>query len=81
MRTYKKLKGQSYEAESADYYFLLSYVTPVAVVEKSSGKAFRTEQYWSRTTSGHISGWRRAQSYEPERPSQEWFDTTFLHAT
>ena len=81
MRAYKKLKGQSYEAESTDYYFLLSYNTPVAVVEKSSGKAFKTERRWSNTTSKHIGGWERVRSYEPDRPSQEWFDTTFLRAT
>mgnify|MGYP001601849872 CR=1 FL=1 len=81
MRTYKKLRGQSYEAESADYYFLISYVTPVAVIEKASGKAFKTARRWSKTTSTHIGEWGRVQSYEREQPLQDWFDLTFLHAT
>lgn len=81
MRHYKKLRGQSYEAESADYFFLISYVTPVAVLEKATGKAYRTEKHWSNTTSTHLNSWSRVASYEKERPSQRWFDDTFLRAT
>lgn len=48
-----------------------SYETPVAAIDEN-GNHYRTEKYWSRTTSKHINGYLEG-SKSAEMP-QEWFD-------
>ena len=43
--------------ETRDFTILQSYQTKVAYFDKRTGEYFRTNQYWSRTTSKHINQW------------------------
>lgn len=49
-----------------------SYRTPVAAFNNLTGEYYRTEKYWSKTTSRHINKWLEGIKAE-ERP-QEFFD-------
>lgn len=48
-----------------------SYNTAVAA--RVGGNVFRTDKYWSRTTSKHINQWLDGNT-APEKP-QAWFDS------
>lgn len=58
-----------------EWTVLFSYNTPVAALEISTGKYYRTSEFHSVTTSKHInqwlSGWRKAEAIE--KP-QEFFN-------
>lgn len=53
---------------------LFSYSTPVAYAEtdETGRHYYRTEEYYSRTTSKHINGWLPKESAEEK--SQNFFD-------
>ncbi len=77
----KNTRGQSREIETSHHFILVSYTTPVAIIEKATGKAYRTKRHWSVTTTRHINSWSRPTSFEKEQPEQEWFDNTLSYAT
>ena len=52
---------------------LVSYNTPVAAYDHANHKAYKTEKYWSRTTSKHIGQWFDNNKDVKELP-QAWFD-------
>lgn len=54
----KKLNPSSYEIGLNDgTYILVSYETPVAMFCGFKSKFFRTDEFWSNTTSKHINQW------------------------
>jgi hypothetical protein len=48
---------------------LFSYQTPVAAWK--NGEFFKTDKFWSKTTSKHINEWTHLATLKP----QEYFDT------
>lgn len=61
-----------------DWMVFFSYKTPVAAIDRRTGKAYRTAKYWSRTTSKHINQYfatlHMPDMYKPEEKPQEFFD-------
>lgn len=55
----KPIKQNMNEVETDRYIVLFSYKTPVAYIDKSSGKYFKTSKFWSQTTSRHITQWKK----------------------
>ena len=55
----RKIGSNMYELDTDKAVVLLSYQTPVACRLKSDGACFRTEQWYSSTTSRHINKWLR----------------------
>lgn len=54
------------ELEIGDLTILFSYKTPVAYHQAGIGYA-KTNKFWSRTTSKHITQWLRANGFDKER--------------
>lgn len=52
---------------------LISYQTPVAMYDHETNKAYKTDKYWSRTTSKHINAWFDNNKDVKELP-QSFFD-------
>jgi hypothetical protein len=51
----------------------LSYETPVAVYDRNQHAYFRTDQFWSNTTSKHINRWLGGR--EAQKVSQDVIDS------
>jgi hypothetical protein len=51
------IKQNMTEIETDKYFVLFSYKTPVAYINRSTGKAYRTEKNWSKTTTKHVNYW------------------------
>ena len=58
------------EVITKDACVLFSYSTPVAA--RTNGMAFRTEKFWSKTTSRHINKWLDGQ--EAREVPQSYLD-------
>lgn len=73
------IKTNLTELQLNDWHILFNYKTPVAAIDRRTGKAYKTAKYWSRTTSRHIGQYFRDTLRAPEsaiieeRP-QEFFD-------
>lgn len=50
----KPIASNQTEVETDRYKILFSYNTPVAYLDKSTGKKYKTNEHWSRTTTRHI---------------------------
>lgn len=73
-----KIKGiasNMIEVTSGDLTFLLSYETPVAYNKEGVG-FYRTDEFFSKTTSGHINKWlnRASAAKVSQAHVQEVFD-------
>ena len=68
----KPLAANMNQVEINGYKVLFSYETPVAVIN-SLGQHFKTEKFWSKTTSRHINKW--LNGFKAEEKPQEFFDT------
>jgi hypothetical protein len=67
--TVKRHKNQRMKVvDMPGYAFLISYLTPVAYLDKSTGTFYRTKKQWSPTTNGHISTFSWMHHY----PHFEW---------
>ena len=73
----KPLNTNMTELEFPNARILFSYSTPVAAC--IAGACYRTAQFWSRTTSRHISKWLDG-AQATERP-QEFFDELVASCT
>lgn len=51
------IKANMTEFRSGVYRILFSYRTPVAYCNAETGLYYKTEHYWSQTTSRHINVW------------------------
>jgi len=74
------IKANMTELQLNDWFVLFSYKTPVAAIDRSTGKAFKTAKHWSRTTSKHINQYFLDVLHAPngatiEEKPQEWFDS------
>lgn len=54
------------ELDLGVYQILFSYRTPVAVVDTRTGNSYRTEKFWSKTTSKHINSWADYSGTKPQ---------------
>lgn len=61
----RPIKANMNEIEVGNYTVLFSYKTPVAYHEAGVGYA-KTNKFWSRTTSRHISQWLQMNGYSEE---------------
>lgn len=61
------------EVDTEKYTVLVSYSTPVAYYNKISGGLYRTDKFWSKTTSRHINKWLDGR--EAETMSQATLNT------
>lgn len=65
--TVKRVKAKRMKiVDMADYTFLISYLTPVAYLDKNSGRYYQTKKQWSPTTNSHIGDWQRIIWKSPE---------------
>lgn len=55
-----------YEYPGYDKTMLFSYETPVACI--IDGEAFKTDKYWSKTTSKHINQWLKQYDQVEVKP-------------
>lgn len=53
----KPLAANMTEVKAGSLLVLFSYETPVAYFDSKSGQYYKTNKFWSRTTSRHISKW------------------------
>lgn len=67
----KKIGSNMSERFKDGKTILFSYNTPVALIDKD-GNAFRTEEFWSQTTSRHINKWLAGQL--GKKMPQKFFD-------
>lgn len=65
--------------DMAGYTFLISFLTPVAYLDKGTGTYYRTRKHWSPTTEDHISYWQRAIAKSPEYTANpdNWEDSQY----
>jgi hypothetical protein len=54
-----------------DYTFLISYLTPVAYLDKATGTYYQTKKQWSPTTNGHIRSWQQMIWKSPEHQANQ----------
>lgn len=66
------------ELKLNDWFVFFSYRTPVAAIDRRTGKAYRTEKKWSVTTSKHITQYfqslNKPDAANVELKPQEFFD-------
>ncbi len=60
-----------YEYPGYEKTMLFSYETPVACI--LDGTAFKTDKYWSKTTTKHINQWLKQYDHVEVRP-QDFFN-------
>jgi hypothetical protein len=60
----KPLGANQTEVYTDKVIVLFSYQTPVAYLDNSTGKTYRTSKYWSKTTTKHINKWLGADCGE-----------------
>lgn len=88
--TQVKRIGRMKLVDTPRYTFLISYLTPVAYLDKYFGKYYKSTKHWSPTTSRHISDWQRMiwqspeykndpANREPREPS-EWYPEGYFIA-
>jgi hypothetical protein len=53
----KSLGKNITQVETRDYIILVSYETPVAAYDKGECKHYKTDEFYSVTTSRHINQW------------------------
>ena len=73
----KSLGANKTQVEFKDKILLVSYETPVALIQYL-GKAIKTSAFHSVTTSKHINQWLRDNFLEPDKiptVDQPFFDT------
>lgn len=68
----KKLGNNETQLTVGMTEILFSYNTPVACYNHATHEAFKTEKYWSKTTSRHINNW--FDLTKPKTKPQEFFD-------
>ena len=59
------IRANMTEVETERYLVLFSYQTPVAYLDKETGKLFHTRTKYSKTTSKHINQWLDLEFSEP----------------
>lgn len=69
----RKIGNNETEIDVANYQILFSYNTPVACVDTRTGNGYKTEKFWSKTTSRHINKWLALPELSAKKP-QEFFD-------
>jgi hypothetical protein len=81
----KPIKANMTEVEVLDMKILFSYQTPVAAIIREGNRAvgsiwhqYKTEKFWSRTTSRHINAWNPLGGAYGLKP-QEYFDSLLDH--
>lgn len=76
------IRANMTELETHRMTVLFSYKTPVAVmIDEGLGFVFyRTEKYWSRTTSKHINQWLGIYGKVASEKPQEYFDNLLAGA-
>jgi hypothetical protein len=64
------------QIETDNYLVLFSYRTAAAYIDKQTGEAYRTDRYWSQTTTRHINKWFKDMGYghAPVQISQKLLD-------
>ena len=67
------------EVETGKYRVLLSYKTPVAYKILGLSTVYKTNKYWSRTTTRHINKWLGSFQYDAPviEVNQETIDSLF----
>jgi hypothetical protein len=65
-KTQVKRFGRWKLVDMPGYTFLISFLTPVAYLDKSLGVYYETKKQWSPTTNGHIRDWRGMIWKSPE---------------
>lgn len=70
-KTTVKRHGRWKIVDMQDYTFLISYLTPVAYLDKATGTYYRTKKQWSPTTNDHISGWQHMIWKSPEHQANQ----------
>lgn len=61
-----KRYGRWKVVDMPDYQFLISFLTPVAYLDKRTGVFYETSKQWSPTTNKHIGRWIRQIANTPE---------------
>ena len=49
---------------------LYSYEKPVALIVGHANRAYKTDRYWSVTTSRHINQWLRGEGFDPKNTEE-----------
>ena len=68
------IRANMIEVDTGNMIVLFSYKKAVAVQLKESGESYKTEKYWSRTTSRHINQWFNDPNDKILTKPQEYFD-------
>lgn len=55
-------KANCFELQLNDYYVLISYSTPVAYFDRQKNLFFKTNKFFSKTTSRHINEWLKQRN-------------------
>lgn len=63
----KPIASNMTEIETSGFRILFSYSTPVALKNKETGQYCKTNKFWSRTTSRHISKWLKLNGFDVRR--------------